>query len=93
MTNLWFNDPSILLQDMTEFFPTNNLTRIEKVNSIARLAIYYAIIITLFKQDNKWYTVSLVLLIISYFLGYFENFEDVKNDTSNCIVPIKEILL
>jgi len=90
MTNLWFNDPSILLQNMTEFFPTNNLTRIEKVNSIARLAIYYAIIIALFKQDNKWYTVSIVLLIISYFLGYFENFEDVKNDTSNCTVPTKE---
>ena len=90
MTNLWFNDPSILLQDMTDFFPTNNLTRTEKVNSIARLAIYYAIIIAVFKQDNKWYTVSVVLLIISYFLGYFENFEDVKNDISNCVVPTKE---
>jgi hypothetical protein len=37
MTDLWYNNPSILFQDLAEFFPTNNLTNIEKVNAIARL--------------------------------------------------------
>ena len=90
MTSLWFNNPIILLQDMTDFFPTSNLNRAEKVNSIARLAIYYAIIITIFQQNNKWYAISVVLLLISYFLGYFEEFEDVKKtEETNCTMPTK----
>ena len=45
MTNLWYNNPVILFEDMNEFFPTNDLNRIQKVNAIARLAIYYLILI------------------------------------------------
>ena len=46
MTNLWYNNPAILFQDMNEFFPTNDLDRIQKINAIARLAIYYLILVT-----------------------------------------------
>jgi len=45
MTTLWYNDPQILLSDWYQFFPTNSLTREQKVNSIARFAIFYLMLI------------------------------------------------
>ena len=45
MTNLWYNNINVLLENPLQFFPSNNLTDVEKINSIARLAIYYTIII------------------------------------------------
>jgi len=90
MTDLWFNNPSILFQDFYEFYPSNDLNRIQKVNAIARLAIYYSILITVLNQNTKWYSVSVVLLIISIYLGYYENFEQVDKPTQNCTNPTKK---
>jgi len=89
MSNLWYNNPQILLDDWTEFIPTNDLDNIEKINAIARFAIYYSVLIFVFKQDSKWFSVSIVLLIISYSLGYYEKFEEIKKDRS-CVKPTKK---
>ena len=89
MTDFWFKSPNVLFQDMNQFFPTNDLTRLEKVNAIARLAIYYSIIIFLFNQNEKWYAVSIVLLIISYMLGYYEDFEESEIKPKDCTMPTK----
>jgi hypothetical protein len=89
MSNLWYNNPQILLDDWLEFFPTNNLSRYEKINAIARFSIYYAILIFVFKQDSKWFSISVVLLMISYYLGYYEDFEEVKKD-NDCVKPTQK---
>jgi len=89
MTEVWYNNPGILFENLGEFFPTNDLDRIGKINAIARLAIYYMISITLFGLNSQWYSVSIVLLIISYFLGYYENFEEVKKAELKCTNPSK----
>jgi len=89
MTEVWYNNPGILFENLGEFFPTNDLDRIGKINAIARLAIYYMISITLFGLNSQWYSVSIVLLIISYFLGYYENFEEVKKTELKCTNPSK----
>ena len=88
---LWYNNPLILLNNMDEFFPTNDLSKINKINSIIRFALYYSIIIIVCKLDSKWLSVSLILVIISLFLGYSEPFTD-DNDQSNdqdkvCFMP------
>ena len=93
MSNLWYNNPSILMEDLRIFVPTNDLSREDKINAIARFAIYYTFLILLFGLDNKWLSVSVILLIISYCLGYYENFEEVKKTTGNCVMPTKKILL
>lgn len=89
MTEVWYNNPGILFENLGEFFPTNDLDRIEKINAIARLSIYYMILITLFGLNSQWYSVSIVLLIISYFLGYYENFEEVNKTELKCTNPSK----
>ena len=90
MTDLWYNNPLILLDDWTNFFPTNDLTREQKINALARLAIYYSILITILNLNTKWYAASVVLLIISFTLGYYENFEEVKKTELNCTNPTKK---
>ena len=87
MTDLWYNNPAILFQDMNEFFPTNDLDRIQKVNAIARLAIYYLILVTVLNLSTNWYSISIVLLVVSFLLGYYENFETVTKLDSNCTKP------
>jgi hypothetical protein len=90
MTDLWYQKPNVLLDDMFQFFPTNDLSRTEKINALARFALYYALIIIVLDQNQKWLSISVVLLIVSYCLGYYENFEQTgsKKD-SNCTAPTK----
>lgn len=89
MSELWYNNPKILLDNMHQFFPNNNLSREEKINAIARFSIYYSILVFVFKQDTKWLSISVVLLVISYCLGYYEGFEVVERKNENCTKPTK----
>jgi hypothetical protein len=72
MSELWYRNPKILLTNLDQFFPNTYLSRPEKVNAIARFAIYYTILIILFKQDTKWMSVSVILLLTSYYLSETE---------------------
>lgn len=83
MTDIWYNNPLILLQDNSNFFPSNDMTKVEKINAIARFAIYYGIIISLIGLDNKWLAISVCLLLLSYLLGFTQ--ENLIN--SNCTKP------
>jgi hypothetical protein len=51
MTELWYNNPYVLLENTDQFFPSRNLTRNEKINSLARFSIYYSVLVLLFGQD------------------------------------------
>lgn len=92
MTDLWYHNPKILLKNIDQFFPNKNLNRLEKINSLARFAIYYAILLVLLGQDTKWLSISVVILIISAFLGTTEKFVSLTNtdDIQNCTEPTKE---
>jgi hypothetical protein len=87
---IWYKNPSILISNIDEFFPTNDLSKIGKINAIARFAIYYSIIIIICKLDSKWLSISVLLLLISLFLGTTETFinnvsDDIKDKT--CFHP------
>jgi hypothetical protein len=64
------------------------LTREQKINAIARFAILYSLLVLVFKQDTKWLSISVVLLIVSYCLAYYENFEQ-TNKLPSCVRPTK----
>jgi hypothetical protein len=93
MSIYWFNNPIILLQNINEFFPNKDLSKIHKINAIARLSLYYCILIYFLKLDTKYFSLSICLLLLSYFLGITDNFEDVinkENNTEKCTRPTKE---
>ena len=83
MSNYWFNNLSILYHNINEFYPKKNFNKIEKINSIARFAIYYGIIIIILNLDSKYLSLSFCLLLLSYFLGSIDKFEDLINKENN----------
>ena len=92
MTDLWYNNPSILLKNMDQFFPNKDLSRPETINAIARFSIYYSILIMIFNDDMKWLSVSVIILLISLFLGTSEHFRSLDSDVDGrkCTMPTKE---
>lgn len=92
MTELWYQNPKILTQNLEQFFPNKTLNRNEKINSLARFAIYYSVLVIIFNNDVKWLSVSAIILAISYFLGNAENFSstDRELDPENCQPPTKD---
>jgi hypothetical protein len=90
MSEYWFNNITILFQNINEFFPKKEFNRIQKVNAIARLSIYYSILICLLKLDSKYLSLSFCLLMLSFYLGYTDTFETLvnkENNTPKCTEP------
>jgi hypothetical protein len=92
MTEVWYENPKILLDDLDQFFPLKTQNSTQKINSLARLAIYFFLIIYLFNFNNKWLSLSIVIIIISFFLGATENFtsENIKLNSNACQKPTIE---
>ena len=77
MTKIWYQTPEILFKNLDQFLPNKKLSKVENINSIVRFAIYFSIIILLLKQNIKWLLLSLLLLIISYYLNVTDNIKSV----------------
>ncbi len=100
MTDLWYNNLSVLFDNIDQFFPSKNLTRNEKINSLARFAIYYSILIMFFGQDSKYLSISVIILLISIYIGSTEHFASIlegankdnldKVNTTKCQKPTKD---
>jgi hypothetical protein len=76
MINIWYQNPEILLNDLNEFIPNKKLSKPKNINSIARFAIYFSIIILILRLDLKWLLLSIIVLFISYYLSITNNFLD-----------------
>jgi hypothetical protein len=62
----WLNDISVLYKNNNylRFVPTKDMTRIEQLNAVTRLCIYYIIILLLMGKTNKWLQLPIILLIL-----------------------------
>ena len=89
MTKLWYKDFYVLIEEPLQFFPSNNLTSVQKINAIARLAIYFAIIIITTRSSISYLTLSIVLLIGSFLLGRTEKFanQNKEKKEDKCYKP------
>jgi hypothetical protein len=84
--SFWLNDITILFKNYNEFYPKKNMTQNEKANSLARLGIYYAILLIILKLDSSWLCISIFFIILSILIGITENFISNKN---KCTKPTK----
>jgi len=86
---LWYENPKILLNNPDQFLPSNEQNHIQKINSLARLAIYWAMIVYFLKYDHRWLGISVVIIVISFFLGQTEDFAstDSKLNANVCHKP------
>jgi hypothetical protein len=77
---LWYQNPSILFKNLDHIYPGDSLMYNDKINSIARLALYYSLIIIIFSINKKWLLISLILFMTSYYYSVYNNIDDFKND-------------
>lgn len=70
----WFLNPYIIFKSnkIFEFFPTNNMSYSEKLNSLSRLSIYLSIILFTYSGNYLYLFISIVTLVITYLL-YLQN--------------------
>ena len=56
-TNIWFNDPTVLLKknQINKFWPTKNMSSNEKVNAITRLVIILTILGFIVTQSYNFF--------------------------------------
>lgn len=86
----WANDPYILFdQDrLTEFWISNDMHDIEKLNAIMRFSIYISIILSLYKNDMKYIGIIIFVGLLTFLINKYalassncpENFDKNVNE-------------
>ena len=85
MDVFWIKDLKILTKKYWEVIPTGNMTRIEQLNALTRLILYYIALSFLFSSNYDFliYTlIALILIIIVYYI-YSNSEEQVYVDLIN----------
>lgn len=79
-TKLWYEDPSLLynLDYLTEIFPFKRFDIMRKLNALVRLSILYAIIMYIYKRDQLYLCIPIVIMGISLLIWY--NQSNVQTD-------------
>jgi hypothetical protein len=85
----WFDEISILFRQdrFLEFFITQDMTFVEKLNAIARLGIYVSVILALYHNNPKFLALSFVALALTVFI---RNFFDESSFSPNVPGDYKE---
>lgn len=77
--SFWLEQPEILLNKnrLVEFFPTNEQTKAEKLNSIVRLALYISIILMAYHKSPNYAMLFFIVLAMTYVI--YKGDDDVKS--------------
>lgn len=92
----WGKDPNVLLNKdhIFEFFPTENMTYEQKMNSITRFIIFLTIISFLFSYNYRLIVILIILLIIIYLLHeYHTKKEEKKMETFEDNLEEKPVII
>ena len=84
MSEIWYNNPKILFDNLLEVLPINNISRGRKINSLVRLAFYIFLLIILFNKRTELIGVVIILIMLSVFLGVTETFTSNNIEYKNC---------
>jgi len=90
MTEVWYENPENLLNNLDNFIPNKKLSKIDNINSIARFAIYLGLIFLLLKLDNRLLLIPLLILFLSYQLNRTTNFLDKPKNIETNTKPLIE---
>lgn len=65
MSEFWLEDPSTLIKDgkYKDIIPNQYMNRVEQMNAITRLCLYFIILIFVFKRDYTWLYIPLLIII------------------------------
>ena len=97
----WSDDINVLFNNnrITEFYPSYDMTLIEKLNSIVRLSVYLSIVLYLFTQNYLYLYIAIVIFAFTLFIFknqreniemYFNSYNSVLNDHNKRILEKKK---
>ncbi len=70
---IFVNEPSILIQDITEIFPKDEMTNDQKINAITRLVILLSSLGFIFTMKPRFLIMGLITLVMIIALVKFKN--------------------
>ena len=81
-SNYWFNDLNELIDynKLDRFIPKNDMTYIEKTNSIVRLSIYVGIILSILTRNYLYLYVPLGMMLFSYVMYLLRKVDDESSE-------------
>ena len=96
----WFNDIAILIHRgrLSEFYPSYDMTLIEKLNAISRLSIYLGIVLYLFSMNYLYFYIPVVIIVFTLFIYktqlnniemYFNSYDSSLNEHNKNILVEK----
>lgn len=89
---IWYQQPSILfsIDKITNFFPDENYTYNEKMNSVVRFSIYLSVILIIIKNNYLYLYIFLIACLVTFLLSknniQNENLTN-KNKEEECEQP------
>jgi hypothetical protein len=80
----WLENPYILInnENYLKFFPTSSMSRVEQLNAITRLCIYYIIVMLLLGKNNMYLGLPIIIIIfiIVIYLIYKNDYQGKYED-------------
>ena len=88
----WGEDPNVLFMPkyLTEFFPTENMTYEQKLNSVTRTVILLSIISVIVYGSIRHFIIGVITVGSIYILQYYHQKEKNKMDSKKVVNNIKE---
>lgn len=92
MEKFWLKEPLNLINNYWVLIPNNNMTTIEKLNTITRVLIYFIILILLFNKDKIFivYALLFILLILVFYFIYNSDSSSISLDLVKTNKEIEE---
>lgn len=81
----WSEDPNILFKSeyIFEFFPTENMSYEQKMNSISRLIIFLTIVAFIFTRNIRLLLIATIILASIFLLYNYQKKEEAKKENMN----------
>lgn len=98
MDEIWFNDPKILLDRITEFVPMPEMSFNEKLNSIVRFSFISSFFLIMYNKNIYTLLFPIFVIGITIFLGrrysgkkdFSIMFDNDQGDYKQCSLPTKD---
>lgn len=78
---IWYDDPKVLVSDMSAFFPHKNMNFDEKMNALMRFAIYFGVIMSVAQGTPSGIYFIMAVVVFTYLCG-----RSLSSSTSSDIV-------
>ncbi len=91
---IWFKDPKILFQKdrVSEFFPNEEMTTIEKLNAVLRLTIYLGVLMAIVCKNYLYLYIPVITAGISWTIYTVQNDGGDEESRENLYMTSKGIL-